>query len=483
MQNFKLGDHKFKKGKFISPWNEMLTPLTEDESWTYGRLPEYFWIALIFNFFGREIGLEKCYFAIKRLNEIEPEMQLPLMSNILRMDSKKKSDFFDYLVTLGLLEALAPLTVILTHNVSEEFSKTFFSGLGVEKRFIEISKTLRKGNNHQSYFSTDVRFVVLYFKMLSGKFHVTKEIGESYLKYPKLDHNAEEMKMIRPSIRSSEVIFLKMDDSKLVFAEMFWERVSEMQTCELFLVQFVEEEQDYQGYVEKIKPIFEYFAKLLQTTSPLDDKMLVLIGVATYSYKRFLEMVNHNLFNAISGRSITRVLVEDYIMMKYLLKQEIEYENIWKEFQMYGIGQYKLILQKSREFSEVRDQSHVNYLYLESLVNEYTNENFIDMDTNYFGKGGVRDKALLVGERELFGLYYDYDSAFEHGLWGAIRESSMLKCNVPSHQYHCVPDVNDEQKLKSVWHDGVMMINKTILLLNEIYGVPNDLLEGIDLKK
>uniref|UniRef100_UPI004057B053 helix-turn-helix domain-containing protein n=1 Tax=Agathobacter sp. TaxID=2021311 RepID=UPI004057B053 len=34
----------------------------------------------------------------------------------------------------------------------------------------------------------------------------------------------------------------------------------------------------------------------------------------------------------------------------------------------------------------------------------------------------------------------DYDSSFEHGLWGAIRESSLLKCNNPAHKYHCLPE-------------------------------------------
>ena len=45
------------------------------------------------------------------------------------------------------------------------------------------------------------------------------------------------------------------------------------------------------------------------------------------------------------------------------------------------------------------------------------------MDTKYFDKQNIRLKAESVDEKNLFGLYYDYDSSFEHGLWGAIRES------------------------------------------------------------
>ena len=58
------------------------------------------------------------------------------------------------------------------------------------------------------------------------------------------------------------------------------------------------------------------------------------------------------------------------------------------------------------------------------------------MDTKYFDKQNIRLKAESVDEKNLFGLYYDYDSSFEHGLWGAIRESSFVKCNNPAHKYH-----------------------------------------------
>ena len=94
-------------------------------------------------------------------------------------------------------------------------------------------------------------------------------------------------------------------------------------------------------------------------------------------------------------------------------------------------------------------------------------------------KSNIRLKAESVDEKELFGLYYDYDSAFEHGLWGAIRESSLLKCNNPAHKYHCIPDVEDVNRLKTVLPDCIMVMNKTIVFLNELYGIPEQLLNGV----
>ena len=113
------------------------------------------------------------------------------------------------------------------------------------------------------------------------------------------------------------------------------------------------------------------------------------------------------------------------------------------------------------------------YPYLGILINEYTDQQFLDMDTKYFDKHNVREKAINVGEKDLFGLYYDYDSAFEHGLWGAIRESAMLKCSSAGHQFHCIPDVENNQKLNSVWPDCRSVMNKTLQVLKDTYTLPD----------
>lgn len=194
--------------------------------------------------------------------------------------------------------------------------------------------------------------------------------------------------------------------------------------------------------------------------------------------KKITNIKEHQLFNSISGRSCVRVLIEDYIMMKYLVKNESFHENIWRDYQLYGMGLYKLVLARHRENGAL-EESHFDEKYIEALVNEFKGEEFIDMDTKYFDKQNIRLKAEDVGEKNLYGLYYDYDSSFEHGLWGAIRESSLLKCNNPAHKYHCVPDVEDETRLKTVLPDCIMIMNKTISFLDEIYGIPEQLLNEV----
>ena len=238
-------------------------------------------------------------------------------------------------------DRMVSLTAIFTYSKYPCFSSYFCipSSL-VDDRIKKISAVMEKTSDHQTHFSTDIRFVVLYFELLSDRLHMPKEILDLILEYPRLSHADEKMKMIRPTIRSSEMVQMAIEPYNENYLNLFWEEVSRMSDCELFYVDMADDIPDTQEYVAHIKAVLSYYSELLTITRPLDNKMLVLLAIATYSYKRILELVEHKLFHTISGRSIARGLIENYIMMKYLLKEEGNHKDIWTEYQYYGIGQY-----------------------------------------------------------------------------------------------------------------------------------------------
>lgn len=480
MEHPKLSEHRFRKGKFITPWNDTIGDIFRENSWFQNRLPEYLWIALIINKCGREKGLDRCLYLVDELSKINNGLVVPSFSQITKMSTEDQEKFFKRVLKATDKSTLAPLTALFTQCEYPIFVDSFFvEGLSFEDRFAILMSVMKEASDHQSNFSTDIRYIVLCYQIFSGKLKMLKETIDEMRLYPNISHEDERMRYIRPSIRASEVgmpldIF-GVDNS--AYLKKFWEVVSKMSDCKLYCVQFAIEAENKDNYVQKLKAIMVYFRDLL-ATNPLDQKLTVILGIVTYSYKRVLELVEHNLYNTISGRSIVRILIEDYLMLKFLLKEEANHTDIWTEYQYYGIGQYKIILGRHREAKDVPDNCHFDKNYIELLVNEFKDENFLDMDTRYFGSQAPRYKAEYVGEKDLYGLYYDYDSAFEHGLWGAIRESSMLKCDSPMHQYHCVPDVENSQQLKSVWSDCRMVMGKTLDLLNSIYGIPQHLKIG-----
>ncbi len=476
MEYSKLSEHIFKKGKFIAPWNEFMSELSKEESWFYGRLPEYLWLGLILNHYERKEGLAKCYEIITKLHKLAPSIIMPKLSKILELDNEIQEKLYSFILDVVLPEVIVPLTAIFTYSKYPCFSRAFcIAGSQIGDGIKKINSLLKETSDHQSHLSTDIRFVVLYFKLLSGKLILQKDTSDLILEYPNLSHEDEKMRFIRPTIRSIEMIQTGNEQYNENYLNLFWEELNRMSNCELSFVDFGDKSpsiEETQEYLAKIKSILDYYSELMIASRPLDNKMFVLLSISTYSYKRILELVEHDLFCTISGRSIVRVLIEDYIMMKYLLLEEKNHADIWSEYQYYGIGQYKLIVERIIESGKDLTNSHVQFKYLNILINEYKNKEFIDMDTSYFDKKNVREKANIIGEKELFGFYYDYDSAYEHGLWGAIRESSLVKCNSPSHQYHCVPDLENNQKLISVWQDCLDVMNKTITILNDVYGCP-----------
>lgn len=473
--------HKLKKGKFITPFNEILTQIGKEEQWYLGRLPEYIWIALIYKSNPRPKSFQLLESILYELNKYLPsEDNHPKISNILKLPEEKQKNFYEYLLTKIDKRILSPLSIIISYSMSRQFAKYFTSYEdSLEEKTNKIEKTLKDFSSQHSNQTTDLRYLIFYYMQLKNRIIMPAQHLELIKQYPSLEHDNPLMTMIRPSIRTLEMVspsFEKNIDT--TYLELFWERMSELTECELFQIKFDEEDLlDKKESLEQTYKELKYFTDLFHTTSPLDHKMLVLLGIATFSYKRFLELVEHNLYNTITGRSITRALIENYIMMKYLLLREKDKENIWEDYQYYGLGQFKLITERYEDSGDIFPNSHVDYKYIGFLVEEYKSKNFIDMDLNYFGSHNIKKKAELVNESDLYKHIYDYDSIYEHGLWGAIRESSLLKCDTASHQFHCVPDIENQQNLKSVWHDSKMLMQKTFEILKELYGYPSHLEE------
>lgn len=485
----KLQDHEFKKGKFVSPFNKALGEKGKLQSWFHERLPEYVWLALILERYGRKDGFKKTFQIIQKLVELFPTVKRPSWFSILKLQGDEQLKFYGELEKIIDKKILSPLTIVHQHSEFPVFVDFFLSHSQTPKERTDILiDILRKAASHQSDFATDLRYIALAHFVFSGSMQLPKENVDALIKYPELEHEDEQMRSIRPMIRSSEMV-VKMAESMNAQGELneapdeimyaFWDTISRCAECELFVIKRGSETSDTDVYMAHLQEVFRYLADLFSATKPLDSKMLVLLGLSTYAYKRMHEVYAHDLYTAISSRSAVRCMIECFIMLKYLILIENDHKDIWGEYQYYGIGLTKLVVSRARDSSWDLSKSHVDSKYLDIIVNDYMNEEFINMDTSYFDKKNIREKAKLVDEKELYGLYYDYDSHFEHGLWGAIRESSLIACDSPAHQYHCVPDVLAAQHLPSVWHDCRLVMGKILAFLNEQYPIPSSLLAKV----
>lgn len=108
MEHLKLNQHKFKKGKFISPWNDMDFKMTQNP-WFQNRLPEYLWLALILNKYDRKKGLDICNSIMLFAKELKIDSLS--ISEILNIDDERQAKLWAKVEELCGKECLSPLTI------------------------------------------------------------------------------------------------------------------------------------------------------------------------------------------------------------------------------------------------------------------------------------------------------------------------------------------------------------------------------------
>ncbi len=470
-----ISDHKLRKGELITPLNAASGDTLKLSSWSKERMPEYLWLSLILLRYGRNIGIEKAGAILSEISREIKTLKQPRLSKIFGLSDDDQNTIYEIICKHVEKDVIAPLTLIYPGRLYPLFNNYFFvSHLLVEDRINIISEAIRLFSPHQSDEATDLRFLALSLMLFSGNIKFVEGVEPvvtALQEYPYTDHEDEKMRMYRPTVRSMEG-GMNFGEENSDFSSKFWRDFGMITPCNPIKIAFPENTTEYKEFITDCRKALEYVFYSNKEKSLTEDKFDVIIGSINYALKIFTEINDMALGNRILGRHGTRTIIEIYIMLKYLLKREVEQPNIWEEYKLYGVSKYKLVLLKARESDSYDKTSHFSLPVVETLVNEIRWEEFIDVDFKYFDRQGIRDKSIDVGEKELYDLFYDYDSSFTHGLWGAVRECSMLHCNSADHQFHTVPDIFDNQNLSDVKSDSHKIIILLCKLLNELYEIP-----------
>lgn len=475
-----LSDHRLykKKGLVATPLNDGLRDLLALNSWTKERMPEYIWLGLVLMYYGRKKGFEKTRQILSEISKKIKSLSHPRFSMILNLPADDQEIIYEVICKFIDKKVISPLTILYDKNTHPIFNDYFFiPQQTVEDRILILSKAIKIYSPPQSNEATDLRFLALSLLILNGNIIFAQGMDlpvKAFQEYPYTDHEDTKMRSYRPTIRSMEGIgFTECD---IQFNSKFWRDIGMITPCNPIMIKFDENLEDYNEFISECQKVIEYVLITNKEKSLSEDRFDVIIGSVNYALKIFIEINSKSLGNSILGRHGIRTIIEIYIILKYLIKREADKPNIWEEYKLYGISKYKLILLKARE-SNLDKTSHFIPPIAEALVNEFKDEEFIDVDLKYFDKQGIREKSIEVGEKELYDLFYDYDSSFSHGLWGSIRESTMLHCNNPDHLYHSIPDIYSNQQLPDVKSDSIKIMKKLFILLAETFDIPDWFLE------
>lgn len=95
-----------------------------ENPWFQNRLPEYIWLALIFDKFERTEALKICWDIM--LSFQEKNVNSLCMSELLKYENEQQRDIWDTVLKFAGKETISPLTIVFTHSKYPVFFQLLF---------------------------------------------------------------------------------------------------------------------------------------------------------------------------------------------------------------------------------------------------------------------------------------------------------------------------------------------------------------------
>lgn len=456
MKHSKLDQHVNENRELVPPFlvGDM-GKMLKLHSWSQERMPEYLWVGLLRESVDRKKFFDKMWHLKEYiLNNYDDD--IGRFSTILKLPSEKKMELFNKIKELFGNHILDPLIVVSYFD--NDLRKAFYDNNTTNnKRIQKIEDVAKKIYDRYDEMAVDIRYIAIILKLNKLRFMNGQIVIEALTKYPTTNFDNPIMEMYKLEISSLEGMSF---EDEWEYSKYFYEELYLMSDCNPLVINFGENTKREQ-LRDKLIDIRNLLIKSEEIN--YDHKKDVIMGNLAYIYKMINEIYTSNLENSIISRLVMRTLVEVYINLKFISLQEAQKKDIWESYKDYGSGKYKNIYKKIEEEKSIcPENSHLEKNLLKILANELKSEEFITIDFKNFANKSIRQKFIDVNEKDLYDVFYDYDTCFTHGYWSAIRESSLLFCDNPLHNYHSVPDTNDNQKLIDISSDYIFILDKII---------------------
>lgn len=468
MKNSTIKQHKQIGKELVPPFmQEPLGSIMHLCSWSKERLPEYIWIGILRNSCNNKKDYFKKFYHLKEYMLKTLEEPTDKFSTILKLKREDKISLFEKIKEVFGDKVLDP--IIIVSNFDKDLRDSFLDKSNTNnKRISTINEIIKKMYDRHCDFAMDVRYSALILKINKIYFPSNDMIiKDAIQKYPLLENDNPLIDMYKISLSSLEG--MDFFDSTYDYSKYFYEEMYLMTDCNPKIIVYPKT-GDIDLLTTKIRELKKLILKSEEIKS--DDKRDVIVGNIVYIYKIVKEIIDNNLYDSIVSRFILRTITEVIVNIKFLCSQEKDNPDIWEAFKDYGNSKYKMIYKRIEEGTTLNDNcKHFDEVMLKLLANETKSEEFLKVSFKDFADKNVRQKFILVDEKDLYDTYYDYDTCFTHGYWGAIRESSLLTCDNPAHNYHSVADTECNQKLINCCDDLIFLIDKIIVIMDSELGV------------
>jgi len=430
-------------------------------SWANERLPEMIWAALI------RVSVEQDY-ALSEFRRIlsfigqhdQKELLYDLtLTGISKLDEPLREELISCIVSSPISSACLPVLKLFKSLPSyDSWDKLLPSTApNIEILMDAVGATLW----HQSQEATDCRWLRVVAQVITGKFHIPREMAEQWLKYP----NEGDQRSVRPSIRASEMQTNPLNPPDMTWPNKFWDEAWENTPC--FILDIPRKAQCDSPSVTR-QMITDMFSVLEQhwenthTTTSIDAKHDAVFGMAFYSLRVLDEMLGIGISENILGRLGLRTILEAHINLRYLLSKDDV--DLWKKWRVYGAGQAKL---NALKFDiDIEAPRHIDMDSVERIAGEDVWEEFLTINIGSWSGIDLRKISEKVGLKPTYDKHYSWVSGYSHAGWAQVRETCFQTCGNPLHRLHRYPERN---VLPDVIYDSVKLVDEVLSDLDRAY--------------
>ena len=463
-----ISDHK-RVGKELQPPFAQIQGRMASSSWLHEQMPEMLWAVLLISGFSRDDALES-FRRIAKCAEIfrdKKEITVGITQSDLATIEKGAFNCIVEAITRHPTgsDTLRPLLLFEKLPGYDRWKKSL-QIVAKDTDWETLSNAVRKTLNHQSQESTDCRWATILFQIAAGKVIFNKSLEEQakqIIYYP----NYGDMKRVRPSIRAMEMTY-RIQGKKSIWSNDFWEDCFKNTPClrgDPETKTFSATAGTTRDRLASVREALEKHCGRSATTTAVDASHDTTFGFCFYSLSVLEELLRLANSQAIVGRFALRSLVECYLTLAYLAKNNSD--KLWQSYRSYGAGQAKLAFLKLEEESNDLP-SFLNREILEALANEDVFQEYLNINLGHWDNLNLRKMAEMVNLKDIYDRYYDWTSSYIHGHWGPMRDVAFSTCFNPLHRLHRIPR-REARTLEDVLPDACRVVDGILELLNKLY--------------
>lgn len=456
-----LQDHK-KVGKQLQSGFAVVADKVTFSSWSNERLPEMIWAAIIRVIDDQDYAIEEFRRILSFIGDHREKDQLSDISltGISKLPDALREQFIGFILE-NKTTASALVVLSLFDNLPAR--ETWVKLLPKEEPDISILMDAVGFNlPHQSQEATDCRWLKLMAQVISGKFHVPREMAEEWFGYP----YEGDLRKIRPSIRASEIAENPFVEKDLTWPNAFWDEAWRNSPCLALMEEkeptIAEAPSFSRAEITSLLNEIESHWSHTHSTTAIDARHDAVFGIALYVVKVLDEMLGIGIGTGILGRLGLRTILEAHISLRYLLHKDDP--ELWKKWRSYGAGQAKL---NALRFDELMDPpKHINQSTIEAIAGEDLWEEFLNIELGSWSGLDLRKISEKAGVKDAYDAHYSWTSGYSHGAWGPVRESCFETCGNPLHRLHRYPK---QQNLPDTISDACLLVNSILDDLDKSY--------------